>query len=107
MKVVVYTLRRWRNSDGRLSDGHAAEEAGVEGEIIGICTMELAFTELIVSNKNLRSTIGTAYLAIQHIEGTTVSLGLWRTALRTISLPFLPHTRHIPLETGEIVVNPL
>lgn len=67
--------------------------------------MELAVTELIVSNRNPRSTIEWAYLSVQHFEGITVALGLWRTAWRTLSLPFLPHTRHVPLESGDIIAR--
>lgn len=39
--------------------------------------MELAVTEFIITNEDFQSTIGYAYLSIQHVEGATVHLGLW------------------------------
>ncbi|KAL1938743.1 hypothetical protein VTO73DRAFT_11346 [Trametes versicolor] len=105
MKITVHTLKKRRNGDGRLSSQYTASLAGVEGEIVGVRAMELAVTELIVSNKNPRSTIEWAYLSVQHLEGVTVALGFWRAVWRTISLPFLPHTRHVPLERGDIIAR--
>lgn len=91
--------------NGTLIPGYTSEPAGVEGEIVGIRTMELAITEFIVKNDDYRSTIGFAYLSIQHVQGATVRLDLWRLTLRTLLLPFLPHTRHIPLDR-DIHVTP-
>lgn len=97
-RVRIHTLKRRRNRNGSLAAGYEAEPAGVEGTIIGVRMMELAVTEFIVRNEDYRSATEHAYLAIQHISGVTVHLSLWHTVLRTLLLPILPHTRHIPLE---------
>ncbi|EIW57567.1 uncharacterized protein TRAVEDRAFT_21144 [Trametes versicolor FP-101664 SS1] len=76
---------------------------GIEGRVIGIRTMELAITEFIIRNNDRLSLVEHAYLSIQHVQGITVHLGLWQNIGRTLLLPFLPHTRHIPIERDAIV----
>lgn len=97
-RVRIHTLERRRNHDGSLAAGYTASPAEIEGRITGIRAMELAVTEFIVKNEDYRSTTDHAYLSIQHIHGVTVRLSLWHMALRTLLLPILPHTRHVPLE---------
>ncbi|OJT13717.1 hypothetical protein TRAPUB_9717 [Trametes pubescens] len=97
-RVCVQVLRRRRSRNGSLAAGYECEPIGVEGTIVGVRTMELAVTELIVRNEDYRSATEHAYLSIQHIHGVTIRLSLWHTVLRTLLLPILPHTRHIPLE---------
>lgn len=104
LAISIHTVTRWRNGDGTLSEEYAAAPMGVEGRIVGIRAMELAVTEFIVSNDDLHSPIESAYLSIRHIHGVTVDLGIWRTILRTLMLPTLQHTRHVPLETEAVIV---
>lgn len=84
---------------------YRSSPADVEGEIIGIRTVELAVTEFILRNEVNQSLVEHAYLAIQHIEGVTVRLGLWRRIVRTLALPVLAHTRHVPLERRAVVIE--
>lgn len=104
LKIAVHTVTRWRNGDGTISEQYAAEPAGIVGRIVGIRTVELAVTEFVVSNDDLSSPIEQAYLSVQHIHGVTVDLGAWRTILRTLALPILNHTRHVPLDHGAIII---
>ncbi|OJT01593.1 hypothetical protein TRAPUB_7935 [Trametes pubescens] len=96
--IRAHVLTKRHARDGSLVPGYISEPAGVEGVIVGIRTMELAITEFIVKNDDYKSTIEYAYLTIQHIQGVTVNLDIWRRALRTFLLPLLPHTRHVALD---------
>lgn len=98
--VQIRALRWVRSTDGEREDWTRYESipTGVEGRIVGIRTMELATTELIVLNEVDHSEVKHAYLTVQHIEGKTIVLEIWRRILRTLLLPVLPHTRHVPLE---------
>lgn len=66
--------------------------------------MELAITEFVVQNENLDSTTSYAYLTVQHIHGVTVRLETWRWIWRTLSIPFLQHTRHVPLDCNVDII---
>lgn len=94
-RIRIHILRRKKNPDGGLSEAYRSVPSDIVGSITSIRTMELAFTEFIIQNENVRSTTITAYLAVPHIPGVTVSLSVWQASIRTLLLPFLPHTRHI------------
>lgn len=77
---------------------------GITGRVVGIRTMELAVTEFVVRNEADQSLVDFAYLTVQHAEGTTVTMETWRRIARTILLPILPHTRHVPILRNAVVV---
>ncbi|EIW52962.1 uncharacterized protein TRAVEDRAFT_53386 [Trametes versicolor FP-101664 SS1] len=82
---------------------YTAFDSGVWGKVVEIKSMDRNITEFVVRNEAKWAKEAYAYLAIKHIEGTTVSLGKWRTLLRsTIQRP-APATRDIPLEMDAIV----
>lgn len=60
--------------------------------------MEIAVTEFIVKNEEPYSQVAFAYLTIVHTHGRTVRLTPWQWITRTLLLPTLPHTRHVPLD---------
>lgn len=99
-RVQVRALRWIRSAEGEW-EGRSKYESvptDVEGQIIGIRTMELAVTEFIVLNETDQSEVKHAYITVQHIQGKTVALDIGRRILRTAMLPILPHTRHVPLQ---------
>ncbi|EIW61238.1 uncharacterized protein TRAVEDRAFT_44059 [Trametes versicolor FP-101664 SS1] len=104
-RVVIHSLTGCSPQGARGQAEYNAERTGVEGPIVGVRSMELAVTEFIVKNDNLNSTTNYAYLTIQHRQGVTVQLEAWRWVWRTLSLPFLHHTRHVPLD-HEAVITP-
>lgn len=109
-RVKIYTLAPIaRPGCEGIEDGeqkwYKARPADVEGEIIGIRTMELAVTEFILKNEVNQSLVEHAYLTVQHIQGETVLLDAWRRIARTLALPILSHTRHVPVERTAIVVG--
>lgn len=81
-----------------------AQEAGVEGEITGIRTMEAGTTEFVVKNEVAFSDVVYAVLAIEHIQGVTVRLSAWKRLLRATVMRPLPETRTVPLELDAVVV---
>lgn len=89
---------------GNVQPWYTSTPADIEGRIVGIRTLELAVTEFIVLNEVKTSLVEHAYLTIQHAQGTTVALDIWRSAVRTILLPLLPHTRHVPIEHNAVVI---
>lgn len=98
LRVNVHSLTRNGRPAARGLARYHAESTGIEGPIIGVRAMELAITEFVVQNENLDSTTNYAYLTVQHIHGVTVRLETWRWIWRTLSIPFLQHTRHVPLD---------
>lgn len=104
--VAIYTLARDALPHPLLipttaaTGGYVARPAGIEGPIISIRTTELAVTELVVRNDVRYSLVEHAYLSVKHEQGVTVHLDLWRRLGRTLLLPLLPHTRHVPLESN-------
>ncbi|KAL1945934.1 hypothetical protein VTO73DRAFT_1936 [Trametes versicolor] len=93
-----------RRGGTRSQPWYTSTPADIAGRIVGIRTMELAVTEFIVFNEENCSLVEHAYLSIQHIQGVTVMLDPWRRMARTILLPFLPHTRHVPIEKNAVVI---
>lgn len=81
-----------------------ATEAGVEGEITGIRAMEANITEFVVKNEVAFSDVTHAVLAVKHIEGVTVRLGVWKRILRATVLRPLPDTRSVPLELNAVII---
>lgn len=90
---------------GRAQTWYTARPADVEGRIIGVRAMELAVTEFILLNEVEQSLVEHAYLAIQHTHSVTVALSLWHRVTRTLSLPILAHTRHIPIEHNAVIIQ--
>lgn len=89
--------------EGESPPRYTAFDSGVRGRVIGVRAMDKNITEFVVRNEAEWAREAYAYLAIKHIQGTTVKLGAWRALLRsTIQKPG-PATRDIPLETDAIV----
>lgn len=89
----------------RTQPWYTSTPADITGRIVGVRAMELAVTEFIVLNEANQSMVEYAYLTVQHIHGVTVALELWRRIARTALLPFLPHTRHVPIEKNAVVIE--
>lgn len=109
MRVEVNTLMRTENPGGGGGDWAAqkwykSRPADIVGEIVGIRTMELAITEFVILNEVPQSLTKHAYLTVQHAEGITVTMDIWRRIARIALLPFLTHTRHVPIERGAVIV---
>lgn len=109
-RVRIYALKKIPNPAGLRDDEetqtwYSSTPTDVEGTIVGIRAMELAVTEFIIANETRHSLVEHAYLSVQHAQGTTVDLELWRCIARTLLLPFLPHTRHIPIDRSAVVVR--
>ncbi|EIW62454.1 uncharacterized protein TRAVEDRAFT_42817 [Trametes versicolor FP-101664 SS1] len=92
-------------ADGRGQTWYTSKPADVEGKIIGIRVMELAVTEFILLNEVKQSLVEHAYLTVQHVQGVTVALSLWHRITRTLSLPILAHTQHVPIEHDAVVIQ--
>ncbi|EIW54198.1 uncharacterized protein TRAVEDRAFT_51918 [Trametes versicolor FP-101664 SS1] len=103
-RVIIHRLTNRGCPDARGVARYNSERAGIEGPIVGVRTMELAITEFVVQNDNQDSTTNYAYLTVQHLHGETVQLEAWRWAWRTLTLPFLHHTRHAPLDRKAVLV---
>ncbi|KAL1945537.1 hypothetical protein VTO73DRAFT_2388 [Trametes versicolor] len=80
-----------------------AQPTEIEGRIVAIRVMEREITEFVVKNENTRSTTKYAYLTVEHDQGVTVHLNMWRRALRYILLPFLLKTRYAPVEPNAMI----
>ncbi|KAL1941468.1 hypothetical protein VTO73DRAFT_7285 [Trametes versicolor] len=94
----------WEEGGRGTQTWYASTPADIEGRIVGIRALELAVTELIVLNEVKQSLVEHAYITVQHTNGATVSLGIWHRIMRTLLLPFLPHTRHVPVERNAVVI---
>ncbi|OJT07381.1 hypothetical protein TRAPUB_10321 [Trametes pubescens] len=76
---------------------YTTRETGVEGKVERVRAVDATITEFVVRNDNPRADVTYAYVAIQHIQGRTVSLSLGRRLLRAVTRPTTME-RQIPLE---------
>lgn len=76
---------------------YTTRETGVEGRVERVRAVDATITEFVVRNDNPRANVTYAYVAIQHIQGRTVSLSLGRRLLRAVTRPTTVE-RQIPLE---------
>ncbi|EIW58332.1 uncharacterized protein TRAVEDRAFT_20369 [Trametes versicolor FP-101664 SS1] len=106
VKIVTLTLhaRDLPANGGYTPPCYSAQDSGVVGEVTRVRSTNSAVTEFIVQNENDTSPIIFACLAIQHIQGQTVRMGLWESIIRQIVRPPAPE-RCIPLELDATVVR--
>ncbi|KAI0657001.1 hypothetical protein C8Q70DRAFT_1056246 [Cubamyces menziesii] len=91
-------LGRTRNY--RNEPKYVAYTSDIHGTVIGVRAMEEKITEFVLVNENEASRTRYAYMAVPHIEGTTVRLPLWLRVVRWFVLAAVapPSTRQIPIE---------
>ncbi|KAI0361158.1 hypothetical protein OH77DRAFT_402102 [Trametes cingulata] len=84
---------------------YTVQETGIVGTVITIRAMEKTVTEFVVRNENDQSPVSAAYIAVEHLPGTTVRLSLCESLIRLALSPFLPSTRRIPIERNAVVLR--
>ncbi|KAI0654340.1 hypothetical protein C8Q70DRAFT_926078 [Cubamyces menziesii] len=87
-----------RSMNYRNEPKYNAYTSDIRGRIVGIRAMEAEVTELVLKNDNAESSTEFAYVAIPHLEGTTVRLSTWMKVVRWIVITLSPRTRRIPIE---------
>ncbi len=76
---------------------YTTRETGVEGKVVRVRAVDATITEFVVKNNNPHADVTYAYVAVQHIQGQTVSLSIGRRILRAATRPATAE-RQIPLE---------
>lgn len=107
--ISIHTLSSCYNNTHNQGDQanprYVAEESGIVGMITEVRTMEATVTEFVMVNENVELDVAKVVLAIQHVEGETVRLPVWKKLLRATILRPLPETRWIPLEMDATVAR--
>ncbi|KAJ8457595.1 hypothetical protein ONZ51_g11438 [Trametes cubensis] len=107
-RIHIYTLSNYPDKDQPQFDDlkkYRAERATMEGIVIGVRTAEPEVVELVVKNTIPATTTEYVYLTIPYVEGTTVTLGLWRWAAATLAGFLTQGKRHMQLDRKAIVYH--
>lgn len=104
VKILSLTACEGPTDEELAPTRYRVQDSGVEGAVVRIKSTSTAVTEFIVQNENDSSPVIFACVAIQHIQGQTVWMGLWDRLLRVVVRP-PPPERCIPLELDAIVIR--
>ncbi|KAH9858726.1 hypothetical protein C2E23DRAFT_855507 [Lenzites betulinus] len=101
-RVCLVEIAGLDESPGEDADPEDIEtrELGIEGEVVGIRTMEKEIVEFIVENDTRRSMTERVYLTVEYAPGETILLDSWNGIAHLLASALGRVTRRIPAIRG-------